>query len=174
MVGNVSVPSNDRRGDRSDIVGFADMAFDVGGTIAPNLILRGRVWGELFARSDSELAYGPVDDAVGLLGGIGAGADYYFMPLNLYVGATVGIAGIGVLESREDRNGDDELEAHWSRPGLALDLDVGKEWWLTGNWGIGVGLRFRYVNVAPAHIAAPTDGRLQSLQGGLHFSITYN
>jgi hypothetical protein len=57
---------------------------------------------------------------------------------------------------------------------LGLDLDVGKEWWVSGNWGLGLSLRFRYIDVAPANVGFGRDGRLDSFQIGLSFSATYN
>jgi hypothetical protein len=141
---------------------------DLGGALVDNLILRGRLASGLEFLSDTPFGY-----RVGVVGGqAGAGADYYFMPVNIYVGATLSLAGITVVEqaSADDKH----VDVRHSQAGFGLDLDAGKEWWVTGNWGLGVALRARYLNLGAAHIAAGAEGRLTSLQLGLHFTATYN
>jgi hypothetical protein len=59
---------------------------------------------------------------------------YYFMPVNLYLS---GSAGFGSLEFDGNISGETDM-------GLALDLTVGKEWWVGDNWGLGVAGGFGY------------------------------
>ena len=168
-IGNLSVDSADGGDTQRDGALFADLALDVGAAVIPNLIVRGRLWGQLFALRDSDFG----KRIVGLSGGIGVGVDYYFMPINIRLGVTPSLAGItlvDVQEPDEERAG----RARRSKAGFGLDLDAAKEWWVSSSLGIGVGVRLRFITVAPERIGAPNDGRLNSFQGGVHFALTFN
>jgi hypothetical protein len=142
------------------------LGVDVGGTVAENLIVRGRLRGAVSYYRDNDFG----SDVLFSFGTLGLGVDYYFMPINIYVGGTVSLAGI----TRAD---DDRVNR--SKAGMGLDLDVGKEWWISRRWGIGIALRATYIDVAPANILAAsridaTDARLRSFHVGLQFSATFN
>jgi len=144
-------------------------AVDVGAAVVDNIILRGRLSAGWELMQDGPFARDR--DAAFVYGMLGAGADYYFMPLNLYVGATLALAGVSLVEV-ETRNR--PAHALHSKAGVGFDLDVGKEWWVTGNWGMGVALRVRLLSLAPANIARGSDSALTGLQVGAMFSATYN
>ena len=55
---------------------------------------------------------------------IGAGATYYFMPVNIYASTSVGLAILS-FNNRTTRNG------------LAFDITLGKEWWVGSSSGLG-------------------------------------
>jgi hypothetical protein len=142
---------------------------DLGAALIDNLILRGRLASDWELLSSSPFGY-----RVAVVGGqVGVGGDYYFMPVNIYVGATLSLAGI-TLAIQPDKNDDKNIDVRHSKAGIGLDLDVGKEWWVTGNWGMGVALRVRYLNLGAAEVVPSATGRLTSLVLGLNFSATYN
>ncbi|HEX4355582.1 MAG TPA: hypothetical protein VHZ95_21800, partial [Polyangiales bacterium] len=87
--------SNDRRSDLKDQTVTGNLTVDVGAAVIDNLIVRGRIEGALGGFKDSP--FGPGHTAA-LFGMLGAGADYYFMPINLYVGGTLGVAGVTIAE----------------------------------------------------------------------------
>jgi hypothetical protein len=158
--------------DLKDQTVTVNLTFDAGAAVTDNLIVRGRLDGNVGGFKDS-----PFGGDVGLLfGAIGAGVDYYFMPINLYVGGTLSIAGATVAELNDLKKPKDERDNHTrtSKAGVGIDLDVGKEWWVSGNWGLGAALRLRYLDMAPANVGLGRDGRLTSFQAGLQFSATYN
>jgi hypothetical protein len=76
------------------------------------------------------------------VGGLGVGLTYYFMPVNLYLAAAVGIGsaqlrGVGsdfVVEANTD-------------PGLAINVMAGKEWWVSRRWGLGVAVQFMFASL---------------------------
>jgi len=68
-------------------------------------------------------------------GGLGLGATYYFMPINIYVSGSLGGATTSVSVSG--------VQAQ-SRVGVGLALMAGKEWWIGEDWGLGVALQFVY------------------------------
>lgn len=146
------------------------MGIDIGSAVVENLVLRGRIRGAVsYYRRGS---FG--DNVLFSFGTVGAGVDYYFMPINIYIGGTVSVAGV----TRTD-----EDYVNRSKAGLGLDFDVGKEWWVGNRWGIGLALRATYIDVAPANIlvasgiypdAEEGHPRLRSVHVGLQFSATFN
>jgi hypothetical protein len=108
----------------------------VGGALTENLILYGELFGQ--GMDDPDVDGTPIDSAAvsASLAGIGPGVTYYFMPLNLYVSGTIALVGGSV--QIEDELEDDGRSERRTQAGLGLGLAVGKEWWLSGNWGLGV------------------------------------
>jgi hypothetical protein len=142
------------------------LGVDVGSAVIENLIVRGRMRGMVSYFADNDFG----ENVLYSFGTFGVGVDYYFMPINIYIGGTLSVAGISrTVEERINR----------SKAGVGLDLDVGKEWWVGRRWGIGLALRASYLDVAPANILQvsriePRDARLRSVHVGLQFSATFN
>lgn len=57
-----------------------------------------------------------------------------------------------------------------SNSGLALDFTVGKEWWVGGNWGLGLAGCFGYHSIPDGGVDANWSGT----SFGLRFSATMN
>ncbi|MFH1842878.1 MAG: hypothetical protein ABIF77_06695 [bacterium] len=113
-----------------------DINFAIGGIVSPNLALHGTIYGWVVSDPDLEIrstelsTAGPTPTNSDLtMGAVGIGMTYWFMPANLYLSTTIGSAGL-TLEAAG-------LEYNWDR-GLALDVTLGKEWWVGDAWGIGV------------------------------------
>jgi len=96
------------------------------------------------------------------LGGWGAGASWYFEPSNWFVGVTAGVAQVGL------KTGGVLGTSKW---GPALRLSLGKEWWVSHDWGIGAALNLLGASTR-ANGTAPLT--LQSGSVSLTFSATYN
>ena len=148
------------RNGRTETSLVAGLAVDAGAAVIENLVVRARLRTGVTGFRESDFG----DDVLFSYGAAGFGLDYYFMPVNVYVGATFSIAG--VARTRDD-------EVNYSRAGIGIDLDVGKEWWLGANWGVGIAARASYVDVAAEHTVRG-GGRLRSWHLGLQFSATYN
>jgi hypothetical protein len=73
-----------------------------------------------------------VSDVSWTTGYLGAMVAYYVMPLDLHVGG-----GIGLLRMALDVPG---MDLQRSKFGAAAKLAIGKEWWVSDRWGIGVDL----------------------------------
>jgi small nuclear ribonucleoprotein (snRNP)-like protein len=92
--------------------------------------------------------------------GIGGGVTYHFMPLNLYVSLALGVGylsyKVGPVEARTEA-------------GFAGQIAIGKEWWVSDNWGLGVAAQVLYVHSNDA-------GRVtwNATGGGIAFSATFN
>ena len=134
-------------------IGAADVTFSgistgidaaAGYTVAENFSIYGQITGtstrnpEVSAGASS----GNTDDMTLSVFGIGAGASYYVMPLNLYFHAGL-LATTLSLES-EDAGSTAKAE---SDTGFGLNVGIGKEWWLSDNWGLGAGAQFLFSKV---------------------------
>ncbi|HSN90753.1 MAG TPA: outer membrane beta-barrel protein [Anaeromyxobacteraceae bacterium] len=102
-----------------------------GFALTNNFIIAGQVWGT--SVSDPTLEVDGVDlgsaDATLSLTGVGLNLVYYFMPLNLYLSATPSLAMLS-LESGG--------LTYDTENGFGLRFAVGKEWWVSDNWAIGL------------------------------------
>ena len=96
------------------------------------------------------------------LSSFGAGASYYIMPANIYIGGAIHAATLSL----------DTNTSHVdSGLGWGLALNAGKEWWVSDNWGLGLAAQVRFSSVPDT---GPNAQRLNSPVTGLTFSATYN
>ncbi|RME24822.1 MAG: hypothetical protein D6806_08975 [Deltaproteobacteria bacterium] len=137
------------------------VSFSLGGSIGGGFTLHADLWGAM------QLGGARYDEVRHLgLGALGLGATYYVMPMNVYVTASLGLASANAEIGPEAYHYYDE--SHSLGTGVAFYAGCGKEWWVSANWGLGVGLLGYF---------AYTEGEDFVLrQGGLHvlLSATYN
>ncbi len=110
---------------------------------------------------------------------------YYIMPINIYISPEIHFAGTGTIEygavtanigSRSQivgSLGDIDLEG-----GTGFGLTIGKEWWVSPDWGLGVAL-FYYqdtfdIETLDDGIDCVLDCEFDSTHFGIAFSATYN
>jgi len=145
--------------------------FQLGGAVLENLI----VYGELgaFSLADpsirGEEAYITTtaqSDITLTMSDLGLGACYYFMPINIYLSASMTLSRdrleIGEAKGRTD-------------PGVGAYFSAGKEWWVSDNWGLGAAV-FVYAGRLSARESEPFTGRhtVYNMAAGVVFSATYN
>jgi len=92
---------------------------------------------------------------------LGAGVTYYFMPVNIYLAGSIGLAVTQWERSDGQRQS--------SRMGVAGQLIVGKEWWVEQQWGLGVALQCLLLTASDPYYERVRGGALNVL-----FSVTYN
>jgi len=68
----------------------------------------------------------------------GIGGTYYFMPSNIFLTASIHDA------SAIYKNIDDQIDLNY---GIGLMLAVGKEWWMSKNWAIGILVGYAYSRI---------------------------
>lgn len=139
--------------------GVFSVAF--GGAIVDNLVL----YGELV--SDTALdpkitvgsqSFGTRDLSVGVLG-FGPGIAYYFMPINVYVSGTL-LAARAIIQTPDGSANSDF--------GLGARLGVGKEWWVSKSWGLGIAGTATFASMDDL------DDKLSSTAYALLFTATFN
>ncbi len=116
------------------------LSFAFGATVARNIALNVDLFGLSMVEPNVEANgrdLGEADGTRATIGGIGIGATFYVMPANIYFAGSVGV-GVGTLEFR-GRVGNIIIEAEEdTEAGLALNFMVGKEWWVSRRWGLGL------------------------------------
>ena len=114
----------------------------VGWALVPNLVLYGELLMTGVANTADRFGGGrdfetrSGNDIV--LSVLGPGIAYYFMPLNLYVSATLGLAKLTFVDAYTDHPVPD------SSLGYAASFTVGKDWWNSADWGVGIAARLSY------------------------------
>lgn len=96
----------------------------------------------------------------------GAGASYYFMPVNLYLGLSAGWGMLGWHRACS-ANGCTKEYVRWAHGGGAI-LTLGKEWWVNNNTGLGVSLT--------GTVLSTSGGDLSTISGSIAIatSLTFN
>lgn len=108
-----------------------DVNIAIGGMVSPNLAVHGTLFGWAITDPDAELndMEGSLNGDL-TLGAIGVGLTYYLMPANVYFSPSIGFGSLSF-----DADDFEEVE---SDAGIAVDMTIGKEWWVGRNWGLGV------------------------------------
>jgi hypothetical protein len=138
----------------------------VGGVIARNLVLYGAFFGTSTTNPDKQVAGNSTTSDLGAIGvgAVGPGLAYYFERCNLYLSATFGLAGF----TANDLN---SLRVDSSRSGAAFDFMVGKEWWVSHDWGLGIAGELMAASLKDKNV----PGLTWSASGlSVLFSATYN
>jgi hypothetical protein len=145
--------------------------FQLGGTIFGNFI----VYGEMGAISltdpsikgeEGYITTTSQSDITLTMSDLGLGVCYYFMPVNIYIAASATM-------SRDRLEIDKEKGS--TEPGAGVYVSLGKEWWISDNWGLGVAL-FAYASRMEARESGSFSGRytVYNAVTGIVFSATYN
>jgi hypothetical protein len=172
--GAVGLGTRDEDEDYVD-VGFAgggwNSSLDIGGSNGDNLAIFGRLRHVTLVDANLYLDDDEVRDVdVSLLtqSMIGVGVSYFIMPLNMYLGAAV---GMGLLTTSYKRPG--RLEVKYdSDVGFALDAEIGKEWWVADDWGVGAAARVSFADI-PTGDDEPRDAYFGAIFASLLLSVTY-
>jgi hypothetical protein len=144
-----------------------DFAF--GAAISENLILYGEYALEFMMEGQpSGAGKAPLANrAMAVTLTFAPGVAYYFGPSNMYVAGAGGLAMVMVTEANDT---DRKLAEHDSSPGLGGNLMVGKEWWVSDNWGLGIAGRAAYARTREK----VTNAQWSSASFAVLFSATYN
>jgi hypothetical protein len=150
--------------------GGANLDFAVGAAVSDNFA----VFGELLSMGASNPDFEvrgqtvPTDNLRASIGGLGAGAAYFVMPANLF------IAGSLVLTSMTlTREENDEKFAATDR-GLGINAVVGKEWWVSDNWGLGAAAQLFLARMKDSEPVAGSKPTWIFYGAGVAFTATFN
>ena len=154
----------DEAGDRFELRGFSgSLDVAVGATVAKNFALHGNVgaWSVVDPTLRFNGEEDAVEDAAVTLVSYGAGFTWYFGSSNAYLTAWAGAA-----ELEFEFEGDEES----SESGFAFEVGLGKEWWVSDRWGLGVSASAGYHSVPPGDAASNFKGPSFAVR----FSATLN
>ncbi len=143
------------------------MDIKIGGAIRPNFILHGDLISSASYEGDIYLDSRKVgklssDETFGT-SIIGVGFTYYIMPQNTFICATVGSGNFSIISQNDSYTSDN---------GFAFMAKVGKEWWVSTNWGLGVSVGFNYVNTTTKDSGVTEDMSGSTLT--VMFNTTFN
>jgi hypothetical protein len=101
----------------------------------------------------------------------GAGLTYHFMPINLYVTAIGGLSDLRITDGQNPEQYDEDK----GKVGFGMNLDVGKEWWVVPQTGIGVAGRFMWATGGTENALGrrDTEADRNLLAFGVLFSVTH-
>lgn len=145
--------------------------FRIGGAVTENLILHATLVGSAInepttKNSDGEKAKIFDNTGVSLLG---VGVTKYFMPLNLFASGSVGAAQFTYkVDGQENKKLDGT--------GYGFQLKVGKEWWVSSNWALGVAGDFEWASITPSDyvLLGQTYSETDTHRSfGIQFSATF-
>jgi len=139
----------------------SNFSFSLGGSIATNLILFGELT-SVYGQNPDVIFEGErfrTENTTFSVAGFGPGLSYYFMPVNLYLSGSL-------LLMRAQTTGNGAIGE--TEQGLGFKVALGKEWWVSRDWGLGIAGFGTFANL-PDH-----DADMSWTNFGLAFTATYN
>ena len=161
-VGSANAKLEFDSGDELEIAsGGGNHNLAIGGIVGGNVALHATLFGWALSDPPYDINGNEVGDLQGTasMSAVGGGATWYFAS-NFYLSGSLGFAWL----SFKDQNVKVD-----SGVGGALDLTLGKEWWVSNRWGLGVALGVQGFGI-PADDAHTFTGGSASLR----FSATFN
>jgi hypothetical protein len=137
----------------ADIAGAADVdisglsgsfAIDLGGAVTENLVIHARMSDLSMVNpnvSVDGMDLGDADETSLTAFLFGPAITYYLMPANVYLTAAIGISWLRITNWNTDRAAATDI-------GFGLNADIGKEWWVSDDWGLGVAGRFWFTHTS--------------------------
>jgi hypothetical protein len=138
----------------------------LGGTLSENTILGADIWGmSAFSQKVSVAAFtGSNGDSSVQLIGYGVNLTHYFMPANVYLSVSPSLVVLSTSNDKGDTTGSTNF-------GFGGRVSIGKEWWTSDHWGIGLAAQFAFGFNKDKGDGAPT---WTTVAGSLAFSATWN
>jgi hypothetical protein len=129
----------------NDIVisgGSLALSIAVGGAITDNLILFGTFTFAEITSPDIKIngmSFGTSNNSADSAG-LGGGVAYYFEPSNVYLSGSLLAHQLQISDS----GGNAVAQTQW---GVGFEGLVGKEWWVSDNWGLGIAAQFLFASM---------------------------
>lgn len=143
--------------------------FKIGYALVENLILhatlasKSMLGPEVSSNGYTETASGDISIGETMIGG---GLTYYIMPVNIFCSGSIGLGNVSIENSEKDMR-------VASEKGFAMQVKIGKEWWISRRWGLGFALayeRTKLTNNPPGDVKELID----SNNFGIHLSATFD
>jgi hypothetical protein len=146
--------------------GAAAFGVALGAAVIPNLVLYGEFLGMIVSDpSWSQGGSSGTSSGVTMaMIGFGPGVAYYIEPFNMYLSSTLTFTQLSVSDSHSN------VDYYKSNLGFGFSLEVGKEWWVSTDWGLGAAFQFQFASMKDKY----SDAQLTGLGFVVLFSATYN
>ena len=168
--GFTSISGSNGAGDTVRLSGGGvSLGVALGGAITKDLIIFGTVAGTIVSgpkvtSNGVPGAYNSPNATTDSVGGTGAGLAYYLEPVNVYLSGALML----VTFEFDDANNN---AIYQSKTGVGFQGIVGKEWWVSTNWGLGLAGE---LYVATMKDKTDPDTNWTSSAFSVLFSATYN
>jgi len=147
----------------SGMAGFAGVS--IGGAVTENLILAGRLYAVVVNNPTVSVngVSASTSNAQASMSGLGPELTYYFVPANVYLSAC-----LAMTKQSTEQNG---VQTN-TEIGVGAEFAVGKEWWVSSHWGLGLAGR---VSVSANKDTGATNAPTWDALGvAALFSASYN
>jgi hypothetical protein len=127
-----SEPTGTSAGDLSISGPAGVFGFVVGGALLENVILGAHLYYGWIVNPTVSLSSGQsstTSNASLTMVGVGPEFTYYWMPSNIYVSGTLALTRLVFSANGTDSS---------SKAGVGARLALGKEWWVSDHWGLGL------------------------------------
>ncbi|MCP3058721.1 hypothetical protein LXT21_08055 [Myxococcus sp. K38C18041901] len=146
--------------------GAGTLNLELGFAPINNFIIYGKLFGTSTPNPDIEVDGTTIegdedDDVASNYAALGVGLAYYFMPANFYLSGAV-------VANQLSASYGGETEAQ-TDTGVGLHVGLGKEWWVSENWGVGIG-----AELALGRIRSGGNDDWNVTHFSLMFTATYN
>lgn len=142
-------------------------AFHLGFSLTDNVILYGALNGYSASNPDYSLngtsLTATSSNTLGL-SSYGGGLALYLDSLNAYLSADIGTATTRLTVGSTNTS---------SKSGIGVNVQIGKEWWVSKNWGLGAALFYHYSSMDD-DVTGSVIPRITNSVIGVAFSATYN
>lgn len=162
----------------SEVPGYYDLTFKgtgaqfdvkIGGAVKENLILHATLTSSAMSgpkiTSDGISEKTSNDISLGEAM-FGAGLTYYIMPSNFFLSGSVGLGNFTLIE------GNNANSISTDR-GFSMQLKIGKEWWVSKRWGLGIAMTYGTTNLTNSP-GGGMEERMSSDNVGILFNATLN
>ena len=139
----------------------------IGYAVVENLIINLDIFGSAVTDPTVEIDGKDIGeaDAEVTISNIGIGATYYIMPTNVYLAGSIALASGSVKSGRVSIETD---------TGYGMNVAIGKEWWVSDNWGIGVAGQLFHTVLPNENLITGEELDLKTTSIGILFSATFN
>lgn len=110
----------------------------IGGALKENLLLHATLTGRSYSGGEIEID-GITNDGSNNMtiseNLTAIGLTYYVMPSNVYLSGSIGLGRLSI------NNADTDYQSTTDR-GFGMQLEIGKEWWVSKRWGLGAAITY--------------------------------
>jgi len=161
-------------GGQTSLSGTAgSFAVALGFSPTDHLVLYGEIFDDVATSPTGTLYDHPISAGDGVtqtLVAYGIGAAWYFTSLNAYVSVTGGVGKVAVDATKATTI----TGTATSETGPMVRLSLGKEWWVSPNWGLGVSLSLESGSMKVPATTVTSQETWKSSAASIAFSATYN
>lgn len=141
--------------------------FKLGGNVGRNLIIFGNLFANVAVEPTLEIEGedAELEDVSAGVRGLGVGLAYY-LDSNIFLSGT--LAAAQLVATYDDGTTEEDSDTEF---GPAFVGEIGKEWWVSDNWGLGLAVQ---LIVGSMKDSEDSDITWTTVAGGLNFSATYD